>query len=113
MTEEEILLELQEIRKYMESKNAYHGYGQMSDLILKLESEKSQLKPQEGEWINIDKTKPERGKGVMILLKSGFITIGYRKKDELAWQLFGNKNIYVKDNDYVTHWMPLPAPPKG
>lgn len=32
----EILDELHAIRAYMEEKNAFHGYGQMNDLITKL-----------------------------------------------------------------------------
>jgi len=33
----EILLELISIREYMKEKDAFHGYGQMNDLITKLE----------------------------------------------------------------------------
>ncbi len=39
MTKEEILNELTAIRNYMEERNAFHGYGQMEDLIAKLEIE--------------------------------------------------------------------------
>ena len=34
---QETLNELHSIKEYMESKDAYHGYGQMTDLIKKLE----------------------------------------------------------------------------
>lgn len=32
----EVLDELENIKKYMEDRDAYHGYGQMNDLIKKL-----------------------------------------------------------------------------
>lgn len=41
MTKEEILLELQNIKEYMEANNAFHGYGQMTDLINELEQDQN------------------------------------------------------------------------
>ncbi len=35
----EILIELISIKEYMEERNAFHGYGQMNDLITKLQDE--------------------------------------------------------------------------
>lgn len=64
-------------------------------------------------WIPVNYEKPESGIGVIIYLMSGFITIGYRKKDEdgYAWQLFGDTEFIVDENDEVTHWMMLPNSP--
>jgi hypothetical protein len=39
LTKQEILDELQSIQSYMEEHNAFHGYGQMIDLIKRLETD--------------------------------------------------------------------------
>ena len=109
MTKEEILLELQEIRQYMESKNAYHGYGQMSDLISTLlkEQKESHLKLQEGGWINV-KDKPKKRIDVFVLRNDG----GLKEIPDIA--IYSNGKFYkrtgfeLKNRKNVTHWMPLP-----
>lgn len=72
-------------------------------------------------WISINKEKPKLGQGVLIALNTGLITIAYRTKEvkegynkEYSWQLFGDKetHLWVSENDFVTHWQPLPSPPK-
>ena len=65
------------------------------------------------EWIDINNERPELGKGVLINLRKGFITVGYRYKNDGAyyWQLFGDTEFLVDENDEVTHWMPLPTKP--
>lgn len=66
-------------------------------------------------WISKNKCLPEFGQGVLIALSNGFITIGYRKKKPRSydWQLFGDRDVSlaVGEDDYVTHWMPLPEVP--
>ncbi len=67
-------------------------------------------------WIDILKEEPTAGKGVLIALNSGLITIGYRrlKKNSHDWQLFGDIDVSLVVNpktDFVTHWMPLPMHP--
>lgn len=65
-------------------------------------------------WIHVEEKRPDLGMGVLIYLKSGFITVGYRtmKNDDFFWQLFGDTEFIVPNNDEVSHWMTLPAPPK-
>lgn len=67
------------------------------------------------DWIDIKDDKPELGKGVLICLKSGLITVGYRKliNSTFYWQVFGEiNNIVDMKNDEVTHWMFLPGLPE-
>lgn len=65
-------------------------------------------------WIEIDKQRPELGKGVLVCLNNGFITVAYLVKTDLGynWQLFGDlETLLVDKKDKVTHWMLLPEPP--
>jgi hypothetical protein len=70
---------------------------------------------QEKKWISILDEEPAAGQGVLIVLNTGVILIGYRKlkKNSHDWQLFGPLEIFgiVAEEDYVTHWMELPQPP--
>lgn len=78
MTKEEILDELQSIKNYMESKDAYHGYGQMNDLIAKLEAETEASK---------NLVKPVVS-GNFTILPSEKEVIEYIEK-ELGWKVDG------------------------
>ena len=74
------------------------------------------ISPFVGGWISVrdmDAPYPELGMAVMIHLKSGYISVGYRKLYEgsVSWQLFGDIAPLVQGDDYLTHWMPLPSPP--
>lgn len=66
------------------------------------------------QWIDVKMKDPELGIGVILHLNSGFITVGYRGRDDNGnywWQLFGDIGFAADQNDYVTHWMFLPTPP--
>lgn len=70
----------------------------------------------QSEWIETEKVTPELGKGVLIVLENGFITIGYRVKTDVGynWQLFADfDTLQVDKATKVTHWMPLPQPPQN
>lgn len=67
------------------------------------------------EWISIDDKKPNIKEGVLVCLNNGFITVAYLVETEIAynWQIFGDLDTFLVDKkDKVTHWMPLPEPPK-
>ena len=58
------------------------------------------------EWINIEDSKPEDGKSVLLFdvfrnIKFGF----YEKNNDLFRSLLDDSKVNA------THWMPLPEPP--
>ena len=63
------------------------------------------------EWISVDDRLPEPWKQVLIYSRHDFCEsafyIGVPGKWRVAW------NHEMLDDDSVTHWMPLPEPPKG
>jgi len=74
----------------------------------------------DAKWISIFKESPEFGQGVLVALNTGLITVAYRTKQvnkgynqKYSWQLFGDKEVSlgVSEDDYITHWMPLPKIP--
>ena len=61
------------------------------------------------EWISVKERLPESGKeAVMIALRWGEVDIGWC--EEGRW---GSEFVNEYDDGEVTHWMPLPQPPKG
>jgi len=71
------------------------------------------------EWISVEDRLPEYGIGVLLIISTGMMTIGYLKKKSKVsgyreWQLYGELKSHLVVNsltDQVTHWMPLPSPP--
>ena len=63
------------------------------------------------EWISVDDRLPEPWKQVLIYSRYDFCEsafyIGVPGKWRVTW------NHEMLDADSVTHWMPLPEPPKG
>ena len=63
------------------------------------------------EWISVDDRLPEPWKQVIIYSRHDFcesaVYIGIPGKWQVTW------NHEMLDADSVTHWMPLPLPPKG
>ena len=67
-----------------------------------------------GEWINVEDRLPDRVERVLCACWDYVIKIYWHK---LLWFENGNwwKSIKTYDanyNKHVTHWMPLPEPPK-
>ena len=61
------------------------------------------------EWISVKDRLPESGKdAVLIALRWGTVDIGWC--EEGRW---GSEFVNEYDDGEVTHWMPLPQPPKG
>lgn len=66
-------------------------------------------------WVSIDEEKPEEGRAVNVHMKSGYITVAYIKsvgKPLRSWICFGSVFDVISEDDEVTHWQPLPSPPK-
>ena len=61
------------------------------------------------EWISVDDRLPESGKeGVLIALRWGEVDIGWC--EDGRWS---SEFINEYEEGEVTHWMPIPQPPKG
>ena len=61
------------------------------------------------EWISVKDRLPENGKeGVLIALRWGEVDIGWC--EDGRW---GSEFVDEYEDGEVTHWMPLPKPPKG
>ena len=61
------------------------------------------------EWISVDDRLPENGKeGVLIALRWGEVDIGWC--EDGRWS---SEFINEYEEGEVTHWMPIPQPPKG
>lgn len=67
------------------------------------------------EWIPVSERLPELNTDVLVCdAKYGYFGVWslgrYKNKDALYWEDDGG---WFKSLDDVTHWMPLPEPPKG
>ena len=61
------------------------------------------------EWISVKGRLPESGKdAVLIALRWGAVDIGWCEEGRC-----GSEFVNEYDDGEVTHWMPLPQPPKG
>ena len=61
------------------------------------------------EWISVTERLPESGKeGVLIALRWGEVDIGWC--EDGRWS---SEFVNEYEEGEVTHWMPLPEPPKG
>ena len=61
------------------------------------------------EWISVKDGLPENGKeSVLIALRWGEVDIGWCEDDR--WR---SEFVNEYEDGEVTHWMPLPNPPKG
>ena len=83
------------------SKNA-----ELLDVLMKAADAIEELsKPR---WIPVTERLPEVRVWVLCYCRANSFDV-FRMTDEGHWQ-YGNRSIYMKG--YVTHWMPLPEPPK-
>lgn len=56
------------------------------------------------EWISVDDRLPEDSANVLVCHKNGLVTTN-------AW--LGANWWFKNERNPITHWMPLPQPPKG
>ena len=84
--------------------------------MLTLEIARALLSEAEGErWISVDERLPEHGGQVLIAFdlnehNKGLVTTARHEKGHWDWNS-SIANRERRDSD-VTHWQPLPAPPK-
>ena len=80
------------------------------DLIIQdLRRENAKLRARVQEWISVEDRLPESGKeSVLIALRWGEVDIGWC--EDGRWR---SEFVNEYEEGEVTHWMPLPNPPKG
>ena len=61
------------------------------------------------EWVSVKDRLPEDYKQRVMVICTGDYPIGYPKIDTDRYV----RGHWVRYGIYVTHWMPLPEPPKG
>ena len=76
---------------------------------------KEAMKPK---WIPVSERLPEEEELVLIICKNGARFVGYYKRfhynNEISWGIKTALNsTRWLNKGRVTHWMPLPEPPKG
>lgn len=67
-----------------------------------------------GEWISVkDRLPPHQGEKVLVSNGHGYVTILalWKKEDGNKWTWLDEQGHFKHTND-ITHWMPLPEPPK-
>ena len=64
-------------------------------------------------WIQCSEKKPEIWKEVLVVLNdNGYKSIHIGEMQEEGSWMIGGEFWYEKDDPRITHWMPLPDPPK-
>lgn len=67
-------------------------------------------------WISVRDRLPDVGAGVMVYGKKGnleIITYGMHRADDRWWVEMLGVGGAIFEKDAITHWAPLPEPPKG
>ena len=64
---------------------------------------------QQSAWISVEDRQPELNKEVLVVLSDGEIGFAQRINDELESQIWDINN----PNLHISHWQPLPEPPKA
>ncbi len=59
------------------------------------------------EWISVEERLPEKRKWVLCLCRTGSQDVLWRQND--GWY---HDHYHQYMSEFVTHWMPLPEPPK-
>ena len=60
-------------------------------------------------WISVKDEMPKLGERVMAFCRAGILT--FLRYDGKVWFEMSSRNEYLLS--FVTHWRPLPKPPKG
>ncbi len=62
------------------------------------------------EWISVKDRLPKSRKAVLAVLWGDTVDIAWYDEDDGVWQ---DEYINAYDEGEISHWMPLPEPPKG
>jgi len=63
-------------------------------------------------WISVKDRLPENISDVLILSKEKELCVGYYRSSDNDWNTYNPCCSFHMELHGVTHWMPLPAPPK-
>ena len=66
------------------------------------------LKENKMEWISVKDRLPDKENEVLVFEFRGDVSMAYISGYE--WRNF--ESDFKMDSSYITHWMPLPEPPK-
>ena len=64
------------------------------------------------EWISVKDRLPEDASDVLILSKEKESCVGYYRSSDNEWVMYNPCCSFHMELHGVTHWMPLPEPPK-
>lgn len=103
----------EEIKKRLERcKEGAHCNACASSLHCQIEEDAlvyiQQLEAQVPKWISVEDRLPKPDKNVLTLKNRKRVRIGYYSEDCEEWVI----NNMVAYDECITHWMPLPEPPK-
>ena len=94
-------------------------FGRVKDLVEKLIANGVTFATDNNvgsKWIPVTERLPEDDEVVLIMCKIGKMFVGYHKHlypGYEFWQILTARDSTKKITYTVTHWMPLPEPPKG
>ena len=58
-------------------------------------------------WINVRERQPEKGERVLVCIQTRF-----GLEIDIKRHLSGGRFVHLNYDEPITHWMPLPEPPK-
>jgi hypothetical protein len=61
------------------------------------------------EWISVDDRLPKRQENVLVASKHGFVCIASLTNNHRNNKFYDGDGLAINS---ITHWMPLPEPPK-
>lgn len=63
------------------------------------------------EWVSVERKLPENGTPVLIAA-GHYVTLASWNSDEKRFQFTSREDAALISSNDITHWMPLPEPPK-
>lgn len=102
--------------------NTYGELRQKTVIVLLLEAAAEidrlrtdlEVERKKHEWLTVEEKLPRNEKGVIAVDKDGYYYPQARLSDGTwEWAYEAGTDYWVDIDEPVTHWMPLPDPPKG
>lgn len=99
------------LRSYLSCCTVASSDGKTHDYLLNkihpcaTEPHPDTVRAAQSEWISVEERLPETETSVLVFTERGYIFLSWASNEDVFW--FYNED----ENDRVTHWQPLPAPP--